>query len=415
MIYFKSIYTILLALYVLASLLIPLASLNKIFFMLLILLYGGYILFFKKERKFECLSYSLAPIVIIAIFGYGYIAGIFGSCDMILARQFLLGTGMFALIYPIEEFKIDVQKILLVTAKIYIVFYAIYVVNAINLMEYDVPVILERFAELFDNSFTRMIGNVLTTVGGGWMRYRPIFGGKGMMIYLGSISFMLVLVSVLYIDFFKTKRWVNLIWVILGTALSFTAGQRACMIFIPAALAVITWLQLNANIRLISAGVIGAAAVAAVVYLLINTSIFSLTDQSNAVKIGHVICYFDQFHLKQGLIGDGLASSYLTAFSPTEKMILAQTEITFLDHCRYFGIPLSIVVWASMVFPKWTGFVLDLKKWKIWQIKEELAVLLIYFVWAQLNPVLFNSFGLVIVLWYWNAWLSKSREGKFEC
>lgn len=114
-------------------------------------------------------------------------------------------------------------------------------------------------------------------------------------------------------------------------------------------------------------------------------------------------------------MGDGLGGFYLTSYSPTEQKMLAQTEITFLDHCRYFGIPLSLTMWLSMIFPKWNGFVADIKKWKIWQVKEELTVLLIYFVWAQLNPVLFNSFGLAIVLWYWNVLFKKIQEGKCTC
>ena len=128
-----------------------------------------------------------------------------------------------------------------------------------------------------------------------------------------------------------------------------------------------------------------------------------------------MICYFEQLNLKQGLIGDGMGSYYLTSYSPTTQEMLAQTEITFLDHCRYFGIPLSMTIWLSMIFPKWNGIAADVRKWKIWQAKEELAVLLIYFVWAQLNPVLFNSFGLVIVLWYWNILFSKSKKGTYTC
>ena len=146
-----------------------------------------------------------------------------------------------------------------------------------------------------------------------------------------------------------------------------------------------------------------------------NTSIFSFTDRSNAVKIGHLICYFEQLNVKQTLIGDGLASFYLTAYSPTTQEMLAQTEITFLDHCRYFGIPLSFTIWLGMVFPKWNGIIKDIRKWNIWQVKEELAVLIIYFVWAQLNPVLFNSFGLVIVLWYWSVLFKKTQKGKCTC
>lgn len=415
MINLKSIYTVLLALYILTSLLIPLASANKLIFIALVMIFGVYILFFKKENKFACLKITLAPILIITIFVYGYIRAMFGNNDMALARQFLLGVAMFALIYPIQEFEIDMQKLMLIIAKIYIIFYAIYVIDAINLMEYDVPGFVKGFEGLFDNAVTRTIGDQLMILGGGWMKYRSIFGGKGMMIYLGSISFMLVLVSVLYIDFFKTKKWTNLLWVALGTVLSFTAGQRACMLFIPAILCVLTWLQLNQKLKLISSGIIGVVAVMAVAYLIKNTSIFSFGDRSNAVKIGHMVYYFEQLNLKQGLMGDGTGSYYLTSYSPTTQEMLAQTEITFLDHCRYFGIPLSLAVWLSMVFPKWNGFAADIRKWKIWQATEELAVLLIYFVWAQLNPVLFNSFGLVIVLWYWNVLLKKTEKGKCTC
>ena len=415
MINLKSFYTVLLALYTLTSLLIPLASVNKLIFIALVMLYGAYILFFKKEKKFACLKMTLAPVIIIAIFVYGYVRAMFGTNDMALARQFLLGTGMFVLIYPIEEFEIDMQALMLIIAKIYIAIYAIYVIDAINIMDYTVPGFVKSFAGLFDNGLTRKIGDWLMVLGGGWMRYRKIFSGNGMMIYLGSISFILVLISALYIDFFRTKKWANLIWAMVGMLLSFTAGQRACMLFIPATLCVITWLQLNRKWKRIFFGMFMIAAAAAFIYLLRNTSIFSFTDRSNAVKIGHLICYFEQLNLKQTLIGDGLASFYLTTYSPTTQEMLAQTEITFLDHCRYFGIPLSLTIWLGMVFPKWNGMIKDIRKWNIWQVKEELAVLIIYFVWAQLNPVLFNSFGLVIVLWYWSVLFKKTQKGNCTC
>ena len=298
MINLKSIYTVLLALYILTSLLIPLASANKLIFVALVMIYGMYILFFKKEKKFACLKLTLAPVIIIAIFVYGYIRAMFGDNDMALARQFLLGTGMFALIYPIEEFEIDMQKLMLIIVKIYIAFYAIYVIDAINLMDYDVPGFVKALAGLFDNAITRAVGDQMMVSGGGWRSYRSIFGGKGMMIYLGSISFMLVLVSVLYIDFFKTKKWINLLWVVLGTVLSFTAGQRACMLFIPAILCVITWLQLNQKLKLISAGMIGVVAVATVAYLIKNTSILNLTAQNNKSYVRFLLHWIDHQNLK---------------------------------------------------------------------------------------------------------------------
>ena len=231
MINLKSMYTVLLALYILTSLLIPLASANKVIFIALVMIYGVYILFFKKEKKFACLKFTLTPIIMIFIFAYGYVIAMLGNNNMALARQFLLGVGMFALIYPIEEFEIDMQKMMLIIAKIYILFYAIYVIDAINIMGYNVSKFVKSFAGLFDSSITRTIGNQMMVLGGGWMRYRSIFGGKGMMIYLGSISFMLVLVSALYIDFFRTKKWTNLVWVVLGTLLSFFAWDRLRNVF----------------------------------------------------------------------------------------------------------------------------------------------------------------------------------------
>ena len=95
-------------------------------------------------------------------------------------------------------------------------------------------------------------------------------------------------------------------WVVLGTVVSFTAGQRACILFIPIALCAITWLKLNRKIKLISACLLGVAAVLAFVFLLENSNIFSLSKKSNSVKIGHAIYYFKQLSIKQGLMGDGL-------------------------------------------------------------------------------------------------------------
>ena len=78
--------------------LVPLAGYNKMMFVLLVVIYGGYLLFFKKEKKFECLKLTMVPIWIILIFVYGFIRGMFNDAVMDLAQQFLLVTSLFALI-----------------------------------------------------------------------------------------------------------------------------------------------------------------------------------------------------------------------------------------------------------------------------------------------------------------------------
>ena len=48
MIYLKSVYSVLLTIYILLSMLVPLAGLNKLLFVALLFIYVGYIFFFKK-------------------------------------------------------------------------------------------------------------------------------------------------------------------------------------------------------------------------------------------------------------------------------------------------------------------------------------------------------------------------------
>ena len=403
----KPIYTLLLALYILMSLLIPLASYNKLLFAALVAIYGVYILFSKKEKKFECLKFTIAPIVIIGIFVYGYVKGMFGGADMALARQFLLGTSMFALIYPIDEFEIDMNTLLKIVAKIYIFAFFIYAVYAINIKEYDLPAVINQAAHLLDNGVTRAIGKTLQDRGSGLSKYRNFFGGRGMQIYLGSTPFLLVLTDILFVDFLKNKKWSNLIWVGLVVALTFTTGSRTLILLIPASLCLLIWLNLDRKKQIFAAVIIGILGVAAFVFLLNHSTFFSMSERSNAVKAGHILSYFEQLNLKQALIGDGLASFY---YSSGTKYELAHTEITFMDHCRWFGIPFAILVWGSLVVPKIRNNWKDWKNWKVWELKEELVILLLYMVFAQTNPVLFNSFGLTVVLWYWNCLFMKSKK-----
>ncbi len=410
--YLKKIYTAMLVAYILTSLLVPLAAINKIIFVLLVAVYGAYLLIVKKTKMFDCLKITAAPVIIIAIFAYGLVRGMFNGADMALAKQFFLSVSIFGLIYPIDEFEIDMNKILIVIAKIYIIFFAIFTIYAMNLLEFDIPESIQKIVELLDNRVTRFIGETIEVWGSSKLGYRSNFDGKGMEIYIGSISFILVLINILYIDFFQTRKYRNFIYILLGVALSLVPGQRALLLLLPISLCVITWIHMNRKIQITALGAFLVLGVAAFFYLLNHSNFFDLQNSSNSIKIGHIVSYFEQFNLKQAIWGDGLATYYYTNYAPGAKDFLVQTEVTMLDHFRYFGIPLTIVVWISMVFPRWSDVSGGWKNLSIWKIKEEVSVLLLYFVWAQLNPVLFNSFGLIVVLWYWNVLLRKTKKEK---
>ena len=409
MIYLKSLYTVLLTIYILMSMLIPLAGYNKLLFVGLVLIYGGYLLFVKKEKKFDCLKLTLAPVLIILIFVYGFIRGAMNGAVMDLAQQFLLVTGLFALIYPIHEFDIDMNGILKIVAKAYIIFFAIYVIYAMNVMEFAVPACINDIVHAMDSDIIRAIGKTLEELGSGLMTRRAFFGekGNGIQIYLGSTPFLLVLTDVLFIDFLRNKKISNVFFVGLSLLLTLTTGSRTLMLLVPASLCILIWLRLDRKKQVIAAAAIVAIGLAALIYLLNFSNFFSMEERSNFVKVGHMISYFKQLEPKNALFGEGLATIYYSAGTGYE---LAHTEITIMDHFRYFGIPLGISIWVMMFIPKIRSNFREWKKWRIWQIKEEAAVLLLYFVFAQTNPVLFNSYGLVVVLWYWAILFSKNKK-----
>lgn len=388
------IYTVLLTMYVLTSLFMAQAVYNKLIFVTLLMIYGAYLLFLKEEKKIPWVTF--APIVIIAIFAYGFIRGIFNHMDFALAKQFLFTTSILLLIYPIEEFGIDANALLRGIAPVYFVLYGIYVVYGINIMEYDLPMFVEKICALFDNDLTRAIAQTILKLdaGAGGIKYRSYFSGVGMMIHLGSTPFVFILTNVCFIDFLKNRKIMGLIWTILGVVISYTTGSRALMILMAVSVCILIVLQLEKRQRLVVMWLFGVAGMAVFLYLLRNSTFFSLDEPSNSAKIGDIISYFKQLNLKQTLLGDGLATYYYTT---AVDGYLAHTEITLMDYWRYFGIPLGSIVYGALIFPKKNT------NWNLFEMKPETAVFLMYLLFSQTNPVLFNSFGLISVLWYWSV------------
>lgn len=402
-------YTILLAIYLLTSLLIPLTAANKVIFVLLLAIYAGYLLFVKKEQKFEFLQFTMAPLVIIAVFGYGFVLGMLGRADLALAKQFLLAVGVLLLIYPIREFEINLNGVIKQAAKIYIIFFAVYVVYAINRMDFALPVWMKNGVHLLDNGVTQFIGNGLHELCSGILTKRSFFGGSGMQIYLGTTPFLLILTDVLFVDVLKNKKYSNFIFIGLAMLMTFTTGSRTLILLMPVSMCVLFWVGLDRKKQILIAAVLCAAGAAAVGYLLLFSNFFSLSESSNFVKAGHIRSYFEQLDLKNALLGNGLASFYDSAGTMYE---VAHTEITFLDHCRYFGIPLAVLVWFLLIVPNRGTDWKQIKCWRVWQMKEEMMIFLMYLFFAQTNPVLFNSFGLMAVLWYWNVWMNAGIQKK---
>lgn len=397
----KESYTILLGLYILTSLVIPLAVYNKIIFVIMMLIYAGYVI---RNKKINWITFS--PVIIILIFFVGFCRGVANDADINLARQFLFITFSFLLIFPINEFGIDLNELLKKLTPIYLIISYIYVIYAFNIWEYEVPDLIPNIAKIFDSSILRGFGEMISELGSGCIEYRSFFEagkGKGIMIHLGSVPFLLLLVNICFIDFLKSKKIRNIVWIALSMVLAVLSTSRALMLLIAASISLLLLLNLERRKRMIAMITIAIAGALGLMYLLFNSTFFSFEEMSNAVKIGHLLSFLEQMTMKKAFIGEGLATHY---YSSGLERYVAHTEITLLDYCRYFGIPLAIMVYYALIFPQ------PNKKWIIWKIEKEEVALLMYLVLSMTNPVLFNSFGIVVVLWYWNVTIEKNKEGK---
>ena len=119
----------------------------------------------------------------------------------------------------------------------------------------------------------------------------------------------------------------------------------------------------------------------------------SSDEESNSIKIGHLVSFFNIIDWKMLIFGQGLGSYF---FTEGYGVVVSQTEITWMDAIRFFGLPLSIVLLMLLFFPVRN---VPLNS----SFSSCRVIMLLYIIMSMSNPVLLNSFGFLVVLWYWSV------------
>ncbi|QAY35600.1 hypothetical protein ETN89_09910 [Photobacterium damselae subsp. damselae] len=124
---------------------------------------------------------------------------------------------------------------------------------------------------------------------------------------------------------------------------------------------------------------------------IVMSGTLSLKETSNQTKIEDISNFVN--HIEENnsilLIGDGIGSY----FYRTGKGLYAKTENTVTDFVRYFGLPLTFIIFISLFFPfkfKWNS-----------KNKFYFVSFFLYSLMSITNPTLFNSFGCIAIIWYW--------------
>lgn len=363
-------------LFVACTLAIPAAPLNKVLFALLILWLFAYHL----NRPILVRFPSIAPVVIVGIFMYGFILAQFNQVDMPVAVQFLLATLILPLIYFIVACDIDMDKLAVNGSYLLVVCTAIF---WISLLLPDLP-------------FFQTLNQFLIDYNMSSATEREFFEGEATFtLALSTAPFLFVGFCVVGMRLISVNRrmfdWFGLLLIFAAIVVS---GQRA-LIGVTLLYTAYLWLTVTRpRYRWLVLMVLVFAVIFMWSVLLADSQVFSKDEVSNQVKIGHFQSYLAALSPSSLLFGNGLASYY---YSSGSQVMKAFTELTPIDLCRYFGVPLTLVLYAFLLLP-----FPNLYRLKRSNYGYSVAIVL-YLALSMTNPVMFNSYGLLVVLWYWRS------------
>lgn len=368
---------LLLFLFTFTSLLFPVMILNKIFFGIIVLI----ILVNIKDYKIETES----PIIIFGIFLFGFINSFFNDVNPAMSQQFFLSAFILFYIYPIIAYKINFDKI----AKISGFLLALYTGISYLILEGTITLPFSSGFELF----------FADTNIGSW-GYKAYITDQDYYIRFGGTPFLYLSFILYVLSFLEKKSLISFIAILsIGTAIVF-CGQRGVIISSFVAFLYIVFSRFNYAGKMYFLVITIPLLFLLINFFLTETTVFSRQDVSNDVKAGHIESFFENLNFTNSMIGNGLGANF---YSKGETRKVAITEITPMEMVRYFGFIFASFLYYFMLFPT-TNF----NKYK----GKGLYIVLfsIYVINSMSNPTMFNSFGLLLILWYWDKILSNQRE-----
>lgn len=371
----------LLSLYVFTSVLFPVFILNKIIFMFIIM-------FFFLDLKNIKLKFLYQPFVIFIIFLIGYNVSIYTFSSHELAIQLLLSSLIGFLIYPIYIYKIDIDKIIKQSG---VIFSLTTLLFAYFLVIDQTTFVSNIFLTIFDN-YTA-----------GANSFRSFIPDENLfMFHFGAVPFLFLSIAIYSRDFFLNWKINELFNISLMLFIVIISTSRALFFTSILIIVISSICYLNTKKRLIVIVISSLLLLMFIINFYSEISyIFDLNETSNSVKKGHIVSFINNLNCTNFMFGEGLGSYY---FSSGKAAITAQTELTILDFIRYFGIIGTAIIYLIILNPN-LNFTSKLKKDDIYYI----LVIVLYTFISFTNPTMFNSYGLIVVLWYWNNIITRRR------
>lgn len=293
--------------------------------------------------------------------------------------QFLLSSFLILLLYPVAVFKINIESII------------IYVGLLIALVSLFFFVV---FSASNWNPSLEIFRTMDLAIG-----YREFGAYNVPMVQLSSAPVLVVAYGLSALKWLDDRSFYSFFVSLLILFAIMVSGQRGVFL-----------LGLLSFVIFFYTAFKSSRIIKILFYLLLITlfyhsyslvvELFSASDFSNRIKILHVYSYINNTEIHEYLLGKGLGSSYYTE---GYGRVASVTEITILDSVRYFGVFTFIWLWLlilnpSIMFGKFSG-----------KVDFRMGVFIGYILLSISNPVLFNSFGMFILVWYWSLFFSEKN------
>lgn len=387
-------------LYVIVTLIIPVAFLNKVIF-------GGIILLFiiAGQRVWRVIN---APFIIGFIFLYGFIISQLTYSDQALAISFLFSVTGLLIIYPLTIINVDIDEAVNIGGKILITTDMLLVVYEANKYMMQLPYGINNLYAVVQKIIPSSFLALIEQYGEVAIGERGFGENLYIMIHVGTIPFVYLPICLWYRDFLREGKKKNLFWVLIGVCTVVFSTSRALLLLLGVIIFFLTIKESKSfEVKLVILYLGIFVSLSILFYLIQKTTVFSVSELSNSIKIGHIQSAFKSMGLMQILGGNGLASYY---YSSGVNGFLAHTEITLLDYYRYFGVLGGSIIYIKLLLPLKFGQNLAMIRKN--NCFTEMVIFIGYLIMSLTNPVLMNSMGIIVILWYWKQVIPKNYYGE---
>lgn len=364
---------------IIVSIILPPLYPKKIFFFIAMVFFALSLI-----SKSKITLNFLSPIAFNFILIMYLCAGTFGDVNFELAIQFCFASLMLVLSYVVMHFNIDINKHLKYAMLVLVVI--VYYVS------------LGYFGFIVNLPYSTVLVDVFISYKLGFIGERQ-FGGLVLPMLHFVSSPVLLILSSLYIIDNKNSMNIPKYFVLLSFfGAIYFSGSRGIFVFSFLCSALLLIYFSSKYIKVL-VSLILLIFLFFIFFSFDLSAAFDFKEQSISIKFGHFISYLDYVGARNFIMGDGLASYYFTSgFS----RMAAMTELMLFDFLRYFGFLNTLALLIVLIFP------ICIVRGRFYFVSPFTKLAFPYFItfifyllMAMTNPMLLNSYGMLVVVWYW--------------